>query len=434
MDLYYLTLPLNLRTRLQSKHLVSARVPGSPTPAEIYVAAQNELSLVRHALAKKIRPKQPVDQILHIMPPDDIRQLPNMPALLGAGALDVAAQGASGSVLVAQLQRLRAAHPQRGQFRLLLVNAFGTNLGDNLIGLTAFRQVLAVLRSQLPAVAVDVLLGWHPDDRLRRLFSDVDGIDQIRMQGFSLVELQRYQGVFDTSGLLYLPRYGQIPVVDWYLWWMGLDPASIAPLAKRNAVAIPEADRHWVAKHLPAAQGPRILLNPKASVALRSMPEVTLRRLVYTLLADWPQAQIILLQPLVLTHVKVIHMGKFINTTDRLAALVAAVDGLIGVDTFTSHLADAVATPAVTIYSSINPEWFPYYPLVHAMCLPEARQLPGWNKAKLLPQEWLTMASGYGVAWAALDCTAVMAALQGVMAKKKQPSPGRMNPTCCHGD
>jgi len=267
-------------------------------------------------------------------------------------------------------------------------------------------------------VSVDVLLGWHPDDRLKRLFRNIDGIDVIRTRGFTLAELQRYQGVFDTSGLLNLPRYGQMPMVDWYLWWMGLDPAGVTPADKRNAVAIPEDDRQWVAQHLPEAHGPRILFNPKASVALRSMPEVAQRRLLDVLLADWPQAQIILLQPLALLHARVIHIGKFIDTSDRLAALVAAVDGLIGVDTFTSHLADATSTPAVTIYSSINPESFPYYPLVQPMCLPDADKLPCWNKAKLAPQEWRTMASIYEAAWTALDCSAILAALRGVMARK----------------
>jgi FkbM family methyltransferase len=417
MELYYLKLPLQLRTRVQSKYLTAATAPGDPPITQVYVAAQNELELVRSTLAHAY-PQQPPDQILRVMPPHAVKQVSVLPALLGVAALDAAAQEATAPVLVAQLQRLRAAHPARQHFRLLLINAFGSNLGDNLIGLTAFRQLLGVLREHLPAVSVDVLLGWHPDDRLVRLFRDIDGIDQVRTQGFTLAELMQYQGLFDTSRLICLPRYGQMPMADWYLWWLGLDPAGIAPQAKRNAVAIPEADRQWVAQHLPPANGPRILLNPKASVALRSMPEDALRRLVDALLADWPQAQIILVQPLALAHGRVSHLDEVINTIDRLAALVAAVDGLIGVDTYTAHLADATATPAVTVFSSIHPDSFPYYPLAHGVCLPHAAQLPGWNMPKVEPQAWGAMAAAYESAWAALDCAEVLAALRGVMAKK----------------
>ncbi len=426
MELYCLTQPLQLRTKMQSMHWVGAKVPEKPTTTEVYVAAQKELALVRRTLTKS-HPQQALDQLLRSVPPDAIRQVPGMPAMLGARAVNDAVQGTPEPLLVAQLRRLRAAHPQRQHFRLLLINAFGTNLGDNLIGLAAFRPVLAVLRAQLPEVSVDVLLGWHPDDRLARLFRDIDGIDVIRTRGFALAELLRYQGMFDTSGLLKLPRYGQMPMVDWYLWWMGLDPASVTPADKRNAVAVPEADRQWVAQHLPVAQGPRILVNPKASVALRSMPEAAQRRLVTALLAEWPSVQVILVQPLALEHARVSHLDEVINTSERLAALVAAVDGLIGVDTYTSHLADATATPAVTLFSSIHPDIYPFYPLVQGLCLPNAAQLPGWNKVKLEPQEWATQAGAYEAAWAAMDCSAVMATLRGVMAKKAA-APGAFEP------
>lgn len=426
MELYHLKLPLQLRSSVQSKHLTAATAPGDPPITQVYVAAQNELELVRRTLAQAY-PQQQADQIVRVMPPQAVRRVPGLPALLGVAALDAAEQEAAAPVLVAQLQRLRAAHPARQHFRLLLINAFGSNLGDNLIGLTAFRQLLGVLREHLPVVSVDVLLGWHPDDRLARLFRDIDGIDQVRTQGLTLAELAQYQGLFDTSRLIYLPRYGQMPMVDWYLWWLGLDPAAVAPRAKRNAVAIPEADRQWVAQHLPPANGPRILLNPKASVALRSMPEASQRRLADALLADWPQARLILVQPLALAHERVSHLDEFINTSDRLAALVAAVDGLIGVDTYTAHLADATATPAVTLFSSIHPDIYPYYPLGHGLCLPDAAQLPGWNTPKVEPQVWEAMAADYASAWAALDCAAVLAALRGVM-ETKATAPAPLSP------
>ena len=417
MNAYYLSRALVLRTAAQSQFLKAAAALATPATNEVHVASQNELRLVRAALGKTY-PQEPMARLLHVLVPESINELPGVPPLLGARAFPAPEAEAPPNALIAQLQALRAAHPGRQHYRLLLINAFGANLGDNLIGLTAFRHVLPVLRAQLPAVAVDVLLGWHADDRLARQFRNVDGIESIRTQGPTLAELGRYQALFDTSNLLDLPRYGKLPRVDWHLWWMGLDPARVPAAEKRNAVAIPDADRQFVGEKLPPADGPRILINPLASVALRSMPESAIRRLVAALLADWPEARIILLQPIVLEHPRVCHLTGVIATSDHLAALVAAVDGLIGVDTSTAHLADATATPAVTLFSAIAPDLYPYYPLVEALVLPDADKLPAWGKDKVSPEIWAGMADRYEAAWQALDPGTVIAALRRAMGKK----------------
>lgn len=419
MHAYYLSRPLTLCTSVQSHHLKAATQVATPTTTEVYIAAQNELKLVRSALVAAY-PREPVDQLLHVLTPESVADLPGLPPRLGVQAFADPEAEAPANSLGAQLRTLKAGQQGRHHFRLLLVNALGANLGDNLIGLTAFRHVLAVLREQLPAVSVDVLLGWHPDDRLARLYRDIDGIDIIRTQGLTLAELGRYQALFDTSNLINLPRHGQLAMVDWYLWWMGLDPVRIPAAEKRNAVAIPDAERQFVATCLPPAAGPRFLLNPQASVPLRSMPAVTTRRLLETLLSAWPEAQIIMVGSAPFEHPRVVNLAGLITDVDRLAALVAAMDGLIGVDTYTTHLADAAATPAVTLYSTIPPERYPYYPLDEALVLPNAGQLPVWGKGKVATEIWAGVADTYEAAWQALDLGTVIAALRRVMARKAE--------------
>lgn len=423
---YYLTKPVALRTKLQGQFVKAIADVRGPAASEIRIAAQEELKLVRAALRKNY-PQEPRLPMLRVLDPASVDKLPGVPPRLGATAFRDPVAEAPPNVLRDQLRSLVAAHPNRKHFRLLLINGFGTNLGDNLIGLAAFRHVLAALRGALPEVSVDVLLGWHADDRLRRQFRDIDGIDNILTHGPTLAELGRYQGLFDTGNLLNLPRYGKMPIVDWYLWWMGLDPADIAAADKRNAVAIPEADRQFVAERLPAGEGPRILVNPVASVTLRSMPQPAATRLIETLLAEWPTAQIILLHPGNVDHPRVHLLKDAINTVDRLAALVAAVDGLIGVDTYTAHLADATGTPSVTLYTSIGPELYPYYPLAESLLLPGAAELPGWGKSKVPPEIWAGMADRYAAAWQTIDMRDVVAALRRVK-EKKRATPGAFVP------
>lgn len=417
MQAYYLTRPLTLRAYCQSQALTAATTAGVPLTTEVHIAAQNELRLVRSALHKTY-PQESVDQLIRMLSPPSLALLPGMPPFLGPRAFADPLSECPANCLETQLQALRTAHPGRGHYRLLIINAFGTNLGDNLMGLTAFRQALAVLRQQLPSVSIDVLLGWHSDDRLTRLFRAVDGIEVIRTQGLTFAELMSYQALFDTGGLLSLPGYGQRPMVDWYLWWLGLDPTNVPTTEKRNAVFVAKENRQWVASHLPITTGLRLLINPKASVALRSMPESYYARLVACLLACWPEAQIILLQPLPIDDPRVLNLAAAITNVDQLGALVAAMDGLIGVDTYTAHLADATSTPAVTLYTSLLPDLYPYYPLEKSLVLPGAEQLPGWGKPKVSPTAWVAMASAYEAAWQAWDPESIIRCLERAMHHK----------------
>ncbi|MBS0355073.1 MAG: hypothetical protein JSR83_14385 [Proteobacteria bacterium] len=417
MYFYYLTRPLQLRTREQSKYLPAAAKPGAPAATEVYVAAQREVKLIHQAI-RQTYPDTPPGDIVRLLAPAMQGLLPGVPPRLGAEGL-IADGKAGADCLTGQLQALRAAQPDRRHFRLLLVNGFGANLGDNLVGLTAFRHVLPVLQAHLPDFSVDVLLGWHSHDELAYQFQGLQGVDTVHTQGLTLAELGRYQALFDTSNLIEAPRYGELPMVDWYLWWMGVDYGGIAPEAKRNMLALRDADRGVVAARLAQIDaGPRILINPKASVPLRSMPEPALHRLVARILSDWPTAQIVLVQSFDVEHPRIHVLDDVVNTPGRLAALTAAVDALIGVDTYTQHLADATATPAVTICTTMGAELFPYYPLHAVQLLPRAEALAGWGRPKVPDAEWPGMAEDYACAWQELEPGILLEALRRVMARK----------------
>ncbi len=421
MQGYFVTQTLVVCGCGQRRQLAAVGDATTPTLTEVIIPAQNELQRVRAALLATYPDQaamQGIDSLLHVLAQSSFNQIPGWPVSLGVAGAAAPNTMASEHQLVGQLLALRAAMPTRQHFRLLLRNGFGTNLGDNLQGLTAWRSVLAVLRAHLPSVAVDVLLGWHDNDSLQRLFRGVDGIDAVLTQGPTLAGMTRYQAVFDTTGLLTLPRYGALPVVDWYLWWMGLNPDSIAPNRKRNQLPMLEAAHAFVSQRLPPATGPRIVINPLASVPLRSMTDAAVQRLVEGVQTFWPNAQVILLQPLARLLPRVLDMSADITNIDRLAALLALSDGLIGVDSYTQHLADATATPAVTVYTSIEPGQYPYYPLIDALLLPQARDLPAWGQPKVSPEQWVNMADRYAAAWLTLEPQAVLLALQRTMARK----------------
>ncbi len=178
MLVYYITQAVTISTAAQTLDLRPCTVAGSPAKRDLYVASlQKELRLVRRSLAARY-PQTPVDEMLHVLQPQAVLALPGMPPTLGAPVFANAGAKVPPNTLLTQLRTLRAAQPTRQHFRLLLVNAFGTNLGDNLMGLTAFRHVLEVLRQQLPNLSVDVTLGWPKDDRLVRQFRAIEGTVQ----------------------------------------------------------------------------------------------------------------------------------------------------------------------------------------------------------------------------------------------------------------
>ena len=426
MNGYIVSRQLILSAGEQRKTFQPAANFDMPATNEVYISAQREIELLRMALGTAF-PGEPIEKLMRILPHEIAATATGLPVILGAHAFKHVDSTTMENCLTTQLQALKSATPWRHHYRLLLINAFGSNLGDNLIGLTAFRQVLDILHSELPAVSVDVMLGWHREDSLSRLFRDYEFVDTILTQGQTLAELTRYQIMFDTSSLIYLPRYGKMPMVDWYLWWMGIAPDSVPPHCKRNVIAIPEYATECVASHLPPAVGPRILINPKASVLLRSQPEQQTLRLVEYLLTALPQAEVILIDPLPIENPRVINMSGLIPTIDHLAALVAHVDGLIGVDTYTQHLADATSTPSVTLFTSVDPNIYPYYPLSEAVLLPGARQLPGWGEMKVTAEKWASMSEAYEAAWNSLDLHIVLDSLLRAM-NKKASSPELFSP------
>ena len=419
MQGYVVSRPVTVRSASQIKHIRAAASFERPAVDEVQINASNEATQVLAQL-RRDWPDLPTQALFRSVPHTALTEWPHFPAVLGRQASGV---DGVGSVLAGQLQALRARHPQRQHFRLLFNNGFGSNLGDTLVGLTAFRAVWPVLKAHLPEVSVDVLVGWSPRGAVARLLQQCEGIEAVLHQGPTLQGLARYQGLFDLSELLILPRYGTMPPVDWYLWWMGLDPTAVDDLAKRNRIALDPEAMAVVAKRLGAASGPRILINPMASEPLRRMPLAAVRRVAQAVLNVDPTAQVVFDQPVDFANPRVLSLADMIDSPERLAALVAQVDGVITPDTFLQHVADATATPTCTLSASVPAAFYRYYPLGPTLVLPGAEGLAGWGRTKVDEARWEDMKAAYFEAWAQLDPVLVLATLAQAREAKARAHP-----------
>ncbi|MFW9622252.1 MAG: glycosyltransferase family 9 protein, partial [Macromonas sp.] len=412
MQAYSISVPLTLRGKHQVKHVAAANNLQAPQIEGVHVLGAHEMEQIKQRLPKE-HPNAKLEDVLKVVSDQTLARWEHWPVYLGP-------RSGSSNTLRQQLADLRAKHPQRQHFRIGINNGFGANLGDSMLGATAFRCVAPVLQELLPQVTVDVIMGWTQGQSVASLYEHTPGIDRVVTQTPTLAELGRYQALFNTHNLIKLPRYGQMPVVDWYLWWLGMEPASVPAASKRNQIHIEPDDTAFVAQKLGPQQGPLILLNQKASVPLRSAPSAFVARLARHLLKQWPKARLVVLQDVGLEHHRILNLSADVTTIGRLAALMAQVDAVVTPDTYPLHLADATSTPCVGLFTSISASAYPYYPLMQGLHLPKAEELPAWGESKVSTEQWEKIGPQYDAAWAAWPLEQIVQALRDVMQRKRK--------------
>src|SRR5579875_2067153 len=137
-----------------------------------------------------------------------------------------------------------------------ILNGFGLSLGDGIIGL----QALWIAR-QRGALQETVLHRRRPEqDMVRQLYAlarDFTALD-------TLAAPPRGR-VIDIRDFAFDPSFRGVAMIDWFLARLGLDPASVPSVEKRNT---------WLAPRmpLPVRREPYILVCPDAAIRLRDMP------------------------------------------------------------------------------------------------------------------------------------------------------------------
>lgn len=323
-------------------------------------------------------------------------------------------------VLPAQLKALQAHKSTKRHFRFAVVNGFGSNLGDNTIGITAFRVVAEHLNLHFQSFSIDILFGPDTSPANADIVGHEPWVDQVLFQGPTLVKFAEYDAYFDISGLITLPKFDEIPTVDWYLWWFGLDPKQAPPEKKRNKGHI-RWDA-WNAVHalLKETTGKKVLFNPKASVPLRSMPAGVASKFAKRLLELDPEMKLVVDQPIDLKHKRLIDLSGKIDSPEKFKALIAQVDGLISVDSFAPQFADAASVPCVHLCATLPADIYPYYPLSKVIELPGLQGLPGYRKFKVSDDEWQNIEDDYLKAWQQVDPKNVLKELAAATLKAKE--------------
>jgi len=348
---------------------------------------------------------------------------PGLPARLGRVSTRFAGPGLhrhdEAEPLPLQLAALKARLGGRRHFRIAVVNAFGTNLGDCTLGMTAMRIVADRLRNWLGSFVIDLMLGVNTSAGNFEIAGYRDWIGELKVTGPSLKEFSKYDAYFDFTGLITLPRFTELPIVDWYLWWFGLDADAVPKSEKRNQVFLrPEVDSEMRAA-LEKIERPRIVFNPKSSVTLRTCPDSAAKKILKDILAKDQKINVVMTADIDFKHERVHSVGDLLKRgTPYFNALISNCDGIISVDTYSVHASDAFDKPLVAIYASVPPDAYPYYPFHKGMLIPGGETLPAFKKSKVTDDEWKTIKDDYEAAWNKVDGAEVLEALRFAMGVK----------------
>ncbi|MBA1264986.1 hypothetical protein [Stutzerimonas stutzeri] len=359
---------------------------------------------------------------LHLIEESSLLAWPYFPVRLGRMSASVG-QGLrlhlEDEPLPRQLQALRARKPDKQHLRLAIVNGFGTNLGDCTIGITAFRAVLNCLREHLPSLSCDILFGPGTSAATADILQDAPEIERVLFHALTVTEFAQYDAYFDFTHFIRQPRYNELPTVDWVLWWCGLAPQNVPPEHKRNRGHIRQDAWQAVRQHLQAHPGQKVLFNPKASVALRTMPPRVAADFAWQLLQLAPEITLVVDQPLDCQHPRLLDVSAHIDCPERFRALVVQMDGLVTVNSLASHVADIGAVPTVHLCVTVPGHFYPYYPFTAALNPDGYEALPAFGRVKVEAEEWEVMREQYEAAWARISPLQVLTLLREKMAQRQ---------------
>lgn len=428
MLLYIVTEAVTIQTPRLFKYIVPTATLDKAPAERIHLMSHGEFEVLRNYLTD-LYGSQRCGQLLRVASDEELGRWHKFPPRLGRRSLGLVTPGEvrehyeEAAPLVEQLRQLRHRHAGKRFFRLAIVNGFGANLGDSVMGAAALRQLLEVLRRELPTFAIDLLLGMSTNPACAELLRVGPEVEREYSGSLSLSEFARYDAYFDFSALINYPRFYELQGIDFCLWWLGLDPEAVPRRQRRNAVVILESATRQVAAMLADLPRPLVLFSHQASVPLRSFPDRPVRRFIRRLLEQDQTLTLVTNHRLSFNSPRLVDLSSQIVTVELLKALVAQVDGVITVDTVVLHLADAAAMPTVLLSSAIPAaNLVCNYPHSIGIEIPDASTLPGWRKAKVTEAEWVGMAQRYEDSWSRLDATAVIAAL----AQRRSERQGRL--------
>jgi hypothetical protein len=225
-----------------------------------------------------------------------------------------------------------------------LINAFGVTLGDSIIGLTA----LFAIRRRFPHLTFTIHRPAHAPRYVQRVYElAAPAFGRIAELPAPLAALPAHALKIDLGNHLFWPRFATMPMIDFFLWAMGVAPDTFAAQAKCNRwmTSLPSAP-------MPHAE-PYVLLCPTASTPVRSIPVAARARIVGRLWDEfgWP-----ILGFGAVDHPRYRDITALSRDTDDFLTWIRHARYLVTSDTAALHVAAGFDVPTTAFFTTIAPD------------------------------------------------------------------------------
>lgn len=332
-----------------------------------------------------------------------------------------------GNDLVMQLQNIMRNRPKEKRhepIKLALLNGVGTMLGDTLVGSSAVEIAIRRLSETIGTVEVHAILAWNARPGTENILARAPAISYVQGHSITLDNLCGYDAYWDFSSLLRMEGYNSLPLVDFYLNSLGIDPESVDPVEKLPVLRLPTVLVLEAKSILDEMRQGRkvVLIQGLASTPIRSMPETFFAKMIDDVLRE-TDACVLLTQPLPdgLSNNypdRIIHLENWCRTsTDHYLASVVAADMIISVDSLAIHAAMATQMPGVVIFTTLSPALrLAYAPQLTGMLIPQASTLSTWGKHKI-DDNWPNEQFEYNQAWEAIDRKSIVSELHAIWSR-----------------
>jgi hypothetical protein len=228
---------------------------------------------------------------------------------------------------------------------LHIVNAMGVALGDSIVGL----GVLRWLKERHPHLRLCLHRAARAPRYVEALYAlAAPTLGNVRYLPDGSAELASPEAtVVDVGDFAFWPQFASMPMVDFFLWALGIRPDAMPAGRKANRWL---AGLDWPSATHPS---PYVLFFPCASTPLRSMPKWAWSAAVDRI---WDQYRLPVLGPVSLEHPRYRRIdGLETEGMERFLAWIRGASAVVSVDTAAVHAAAGFDVPCVAFMNTIAP-------------------------------------------------------------------------------
>lgn len=291
--------------------------------------------------------------------------------------------------------------------KIVIINGFGTGLGDSIVGLTAYRLFYKELQKYFEEVKID--LCQLNKARSLQIYEKEKNINRLIQLPISLEKLRHYDAFIDLGGIVSWEEFNNQSLLDFYLTVFSLKHLTFSKSEKRNSIqVVPSIQDELRSVIAPLRNHSKLLLfHPTASNMVRSIPENKQDRILQELLAATDYTIISAVETNY-DHPRIKDLSYLSTSVDHLIGIISLMDAIITVDTVIYHISECFNIPTVVLFTTINPALrTSYYPNVKSISLIDSSsKLYGIHKTK---SEYAKVV--FNQLWANFDVSKILALL-----------------------